>query len=469
MAKKRQFKGAKYKDGILSYNYLGGKGGKGGGDVSIKKKGDNWYFVDDEGKIRADVGDGGKLTSTHIQNLENDGIFDAVKVNKDTGGTYAKGTEIVSKPGDNVGIGSDGTLSDGSVSVQPIPLAESSYTLAKTPATDSTPSSAYPQPFASASGTSDQYGRDLDSQYHLPYNENQALLQSDAQAGIIPVTSQSVNNSGRGLDERKTEPVIMSGQKYSQDAQGNFHEILPSEDFDASLPDQTMTGSPHAPAWQVPTRNIHGETQSQYGRGDTSHQMSLRSDPNRVSSDFESVSGGGGALPTQNTMENMSGQPSYSSFQRSFSSDPALNTGTLEIGEGGEGVTQWGGDDDFYRTKDGTLMKDGGWFSGDTEATQADIDAGVTDQNASPWGSAAGWQAAGSVMKGVGGLASAYTGFKNYELARDAHDTQKAQWQANYTQRLKAYEDNKKLANEEIAAKNRVLASRGQEKSYNTI
>ena len=69
MAKKKtQFKGAKYKDGILSYNYLGGKGGKGGGDVSIKKQGDNWYFVDDDGKIRADVGDGGKLTSTHIQN-----------------------------------------------------------------------------------------------------------------------------------------------------------------------------------------------------------------------------------------------------------------------------------------------------------------------------------------------------------------------------------------------------------------
>ena len=30
MAKKRQFKGAKFKNGILSYNYLGGKGGKGG-------------------------------------------------------------------------------------------------------------------------------------------------------------------------------------------------------------------------------------------------------------------------------------------------------------------------------------------------------------------------------------------------------------------------------------------------------
>ena len=35
-----------------------------------------------------------------------------------------------------------------------------------------------------ASDASDQYGRDLDSQYHLPWNENQALLQSDAQAGM---------------------------------------------------------------------------------------------------------------------------------------------------------------------------------------------------------------------------------------------------------------------------------------------
>ena len=133
----------------------------------------------------------------------------------------------------------------------------------------------------------------------------------------------------------------------------------------------------------------------------------------------------------------------------------------LVIGKGGEGVTQWGGDDAFYRRKDGTLMKDSGWFGGeDTVATQADIDAGITDQNASPWGSTEGWQAAGSVMKGVGGLASAYTGIKNYQLARDAHDTQKAQWQQDYTQRLKAYEDNKKLANQDIASRNRTLRAR---------
>ena len=119
-------------------------------------------------------------------------------------------------------------------------------------------------------------------------------------------------------------------------------------------------------------------------------------------------------------------------------------------------------DDAFYRNADGTLMKDSGWFGGeDTIATQADIDAGITDQNSSsPWGTTEGWNAAGTVMKGVGGLASAYTGIKNYQLARDAHATQQNQWQANYNQRLKAYEDNKKLANQDIASRNRTLRAR---------
>jgi hypothetical protein len=139
---------------------------------------------------------------------------------------------------------------------------------------------------------------------------------------------------------------------------------------------------------------------------------------------------------------------------------PQLDEKTLTVGEGGDpGLFQV--DDDFYRTKDGTLMKDGGWFTGDTEATQADIDAGIVDQNSSsPWGSTAGWNAAGSVMKGVGGLASAYTNYKNYQLAEKAHDTQKKQWQANYDQRLRAYQDNKDLANMDIASRNRTLLAR---------
>ena len=87
---------------------------------------------------------------------------------------------------------------------------------------------------------------------------------------------------------------------------------------------------------------------------------------------------------------------------------------------------------------------------------------GTDKKDGSSWGSAAGWDAAGNIMQGVGGLASAWTGIQNYKLARDAYNTQKNQWQADYNQRLKAYEDNKALANQEIDAKNRVLAARGQ-------
>ena len=59
-----------------------------------------------------------------------------------------------------------------------------------------------------------------------------------------------------------------------------------------------------------------------------------------------------------------------------------LNTKGLDIGTGGEGSI-W--DSSFYKNKEGTLMKDGGMFGDDTIANQADIDAGIKDQNASPW------------------------------------------------------------------------------------
>ena len=149
------------------------------------------------------------------------------------------------------------------------------------------------------------------------------------------------------------------------------------------------------------------------------------------------------------------GQTDFSSLDAAMS--PGLNTNGLDIGTGGEG-SMW--DSSFYRTKDGQLMKDSGVFGEDTLANQADITAGIKDQNDNSWGSADGWNAAGSVMKGVGGLASAYTGIKNYQLARDAHATQQNQWQQNYDQRLEAYKDNKDLANQEIKEKNRILKSR---------
>ena len=161
------------------------------------------------------------------------------------------------------------------------------------------------------------------------------------------------------------------------------------------------------------------------------------------------------------------GQTDFSSLDAAMA--PGLDQKNLQIGTGGDpGLFEV--DDDFYRTKDGTLMKDAGWWGDDTVATQADIDAGITDQNSSsPWGTTEGWKAAGSVATGLGGLASAYTGIKNYQLARDAHNTQKNQWQQNYDQRLKAYGDNLKLMNEEIRRKNRTLEARWQKASYQEI
>jgi hypothetical protein len=448
-----QFDGGKYnkKNKVLSYNYLGeGEAGAGRGSVFIKKDGKDWYFVDQNGKVRTDVGIEGKLTPTHINNLEKDGIFKSAKINSD--GEKLSKAEIkagVSASGDDIDSTETRISQSGELSDNTVPLANRNNLRLRDAKGTTAPSLSSPD-----KGGSIDYKKTLERR------------------GTVPAPAVA-NPSGYG--DYKVPPEVPSeayaGPGTSIWSPGAGELSVRGTSTQGNMPMNYSSGGDWSQSSSsgTPTPTQYDNSGYTFPTGEGPGQMSLRPDRNRVSSDFESVSGGGGALPTQNTMENMSGQPSYSSFQRSFSSDPALNTGTLEIGEGGEGVTQWGGDDDFYRTKDGTLMKDGGWFSGDTEATQADIDAGVTNQNASPWGSAAGWQAAGSVMKGVGGLASAYTGFKNYELARDAHDTQKAQWQANYTQRLKAYEDNKKLANEEIAAKNRVLASRGQEKSYNTI
>jgi len=156
------------------------------------------------------------------------------------------------------------------------------------------------------------------------------------------------------------------------------------------------------------------------------------------------------------------GQTDFSSLDAAMA--PGLDQKNLQIGTGGDpGLFEV--DDDFYRSKDGTLMKDAGWWGEDTRATQADIDAGITDQNSSsPWGSTAGWEAAGSVMKGVGGLASAYTGIKSYQLAKDAFSTQKNQWQQNYDQRLRAYKKNVALTNQEIDAKNRTLRARNPDR-----
>ena len=52
MAKKKtKFNKATFKNGVLSYNYLGGEAGKGKGAVSIIKKGDDWFFADSSGNL----------------------------------------------------------------------------------------------------------------------------------------------------------------------------------------------------------------------------------------------------------------------------------------------------------------------------------------------------------------------------------------------------------------------------------
>ena len=211
-------------------------------------------------------------------------------------------------------------------------------------------------------------------------------------------------------------------------------------------------------------------------------QMRLNTDPNSVPSSAVT------AAPTQS----LSGQNELTGFGKENMSGPvwgapvdAQPSGNLAT----QGISEWG--DKGYASEQAmsnsySSASPSGWsgmaaagaptvetqsigfggrqeFVGDNtfNTPQSSTTPGVTDKKDNPWG-AADWEAVGSVMKGVGGLAGAWTGIQNYKLARDAYNTQKNQWQADYNQRLKAYEDNKTMANQEIDAKNRVLAARGQ-------
>ena len=432
--KKTQFKGAKYKDGILSYNYLGGKGGKGRGAVSIKKQGDDWFFVDDKGEIRDALGNGGKLTPTHINNLKRDGIFEAVKVNPDTG------VEI--KAGDSGDIDAQevrmprGGESDTSSFEQ-----TANYQVA--PQTDSA-----------------SFGRGY-GKYTYPGGEGTAVASAP-----VPVKQGGMGAQSEWADKGlKSEPTYYQGEAMGLEGQ-NF---APAQTWEGagqiSLPSQpinNVTSPQSLAAGQMSSPNNNVITPStpsiQRELGPTTSEWAAKGYINEQAMD-KAAKGGFNPESAVDYRKFTGGQTNFRGLDAAGTTN--LNTKGLDIGTGGDG-SMW--DSSFYRTKDGTLMKDTPWYKGgeDTVATQADIDAGIKDQNASPWGSAAGWQAAGSVMKGVGGLASAYTGLQNYRLARDAFGAQKDQWQADYNQRLKAYEDNKKLANQEIEARNRTLQARGQ-------
>jgi|10_taG_2_1085330.scaffolds.fasta_scaffold17889_2 hypothetical protein len=449
-----QFKGGKYsKKGVLSYNYLGGKDGAGGGSVSIIKKGDDWFFADKNGKVRTNLPDGGRLNSTHMQNLEKDGIFANAKIKPD--GTKLSKAEIKTGPDLGSSVSGGGPTGSGIR-----PGGEGSSALARNKSYQLAPK-----------------GR--------PVTANVA---NPAVGANVPAPVAAT-----GVNPNEATRIVASKSPYAQGMIGSGYSENTSYIPDTvSLPDQTMTSSPHGTEWEVPTQSPHDRNLPNYR--DAAPTMPTNPNTNIYAvddyggisdnvqtpfvgtSEFADKGGARGMNDPGFFQKGSAGDyQQYTGGQTNFSNldaamAPGLDEKTLTVGEGGDpGLFQV--DDDFYRKKDGTLMKDSGWFGGeDTEATQADIDAGIVDQNSSsPWGSTEGWNTAGSVMKGVGGLASAYTGIKNYQLARDAHATQQNQWQANYDQRLRAYQDNKKLANEEIRAKNRILAARGQKASYQEL
>ena len=401
-----QFKGGKYSEnGVLSYNYLGGKGGKGKGSVSIKKRGDSWYFVDEQGKVKNALGNGGKLTPTHMQNLERDGIFKNAKVNPETGGSF-KGTEPASTTaGDNVGIDSSGNLSGGSASVQPS-LAESNYEL--------------PEMSAPASQASKDF---------TPVTGDPKAKRSSA---ITPSTENApptLQSRWGGETARFNEKRIGSG--YSENTSYIPDSVSLPETANMPTDPNLFTSNP---------------------RFDNSPSLNMQNSAPPVN--LSNVSGGSFAPPYA-----VNENSSQTNYPISTSPDTAFSPSNTATGFSGGNNSNMPMD-----------YSSGGNWSPSAEsatpvATQADIDAGIKNQASPGMTSAEGWQAAGSVMKGVGGLASAYTGIKNYQLARDAHNTQKNQWQANYDQQLKAFEQNKKLANQEIQERNRILKSRNPDRT----
>ena len=350
MAKKKQFNKAKYnkKSGELSYNYLGGEAGKGRGAVSIVKQDGDWYFADKSGKIRTDVGINGKLTPTHMSNLERDGIFAAAEINKQ--GESLSKAEIKAAKANIGGDRSSDTISKGS---GPAPR--------------------------------DNVSTPIDTEFNRP-GENLNLEKTNYQ-----LAPKVANQSGYG------DYTYPGGEGMSS---------IPANDptFTSNYPDRSGMGIGEnvysAPVQTIPSDprlampNRPGEQQWE-GAG----QMRLNTDPNNAPINNVTAS-----TPRQindpNRMMALNAPPPLSSDVAPIA--PGIDQKNLVIGEGGG---TWDIDDSFYK-QDGQIMKDSGWFGGDdTVATQADIDAGIRNQASPGMTSAEGWQAAGSIMKGVGGLA----------------------------------------------------------------
>ena len=384
-----KFSGGTYKDGVLSYVYEAKPGGR-KNNINIKHIKGKWFFVDEEGKVKNKLANGGELSKTHIANLKGvpgsseENIFASANVSSETG----KISTNVDTGGSGVNTTPQGDLSGP---IQRNTLAESNYSLPQTQGVRPAPQ-----------------------------------ISSNTQATVVPQVAPDRTISG-------------ARSSFSDMASGNAASVSPASDG-------TFTTSNFGGGRQM---GISSNTQGVVVPNQTAPAVS-----NNPSSTWASMAN---ADPMAVDLK----QEDYgSTFQ-------PTNVYAVDDYGGTSGDSNWssGAVGGFSPPSDGASPSD---MSIDA-MQEGTTTPGIGDQNDSPWGTTAGWNAAGSVMKGVGGLASAYTGIKNYQLARDAHNTQKNQWQANYNQRLKAYEDNKKLTNEEIRAKNRTREARGQEAVYQTI
>ena len=145
-------------------------------------------------------------------------------------------------------------------------------------------------------------------------------------------------------------------------------------------------------------------------------KMSLNTDPNSVPSNTT-------AAPPQS----LSGQNEFTGFGQENMSGPGWGAPSTPIAQGGMGAQSEWADKGFASEPkyhhEGSAIDHRQFTSGSVspavdarlEAATADTTTpGITNNTDSSWG-AADWNAVGSVMKGVGGLASAYTGIKNYQ------------------------------------------------------
>ena len=410
-----KFSGGTYKDGVLSYVYEAKPGGR-KNNINIKNIDGEWFFVDKKGKVRDTLANKGKLSKTHIDNLKGapgsseENIFASADVSPETG----KGSTSVDAGG-GIDTNAQNTLSGP---IQRNTLGESNVSLPQT---------------------------------ELPV--------SDAQRNFNPATSDApiqtrkIANNAPGVYSAPTQtwegaaigPEGQNfGQSWSPGSGSNFSgssagsgpgayaplTLAPSATTDPNLFTSPKQSSYGGSEWQDKNPRGYGE----FNPDGPGYRYTKE-----------------GAVVPLRPEQTYTPQADWSPGASSMTVTPTAAPNSAVTGISGPP-----GSDNSNMTSNYSS----GWSPGVSHSGMPS-EPGIPDTKDSPWG-AADWSAVGSVMKGVGGLASAYTGIKNYQLARDAFSAQKNQWQADYNQRLKAYEDNKALANQDIEARNRTLQARGQ-------